>query len=148
MSTDNRTGFSALAMHAERCTKWTFSKTSKPQPQRSNRSAEGLTLHLLRFQEQKVFLPCFLPLQTPTGGRCMRRVSWGGRWSPWWLERPPPWNTESRPSLCLCSRARTVLHLPGCSPAAPGSSSQWSKNLPSFLRIQKRTWVRVGFNPL
>ena len=147
-STDNRPDFSALVMHTKRHTKKAFSKTSKPQPQGSNRSTEGLVLHCLPFQEQKVFLPCSLPLQTPTGGRYRQRVSWGGRWSPWWLGRLPPWNSESRPSLCLCSRARRVHHLPGCGPAALGSSSQWSKNLPSFLRIQRQVRVRLGCDPL
>lgn len=97
------------------------------------------------FRSKKV-LPCSLLLQTLTGERCMQTTSWGGRWSRWSLGRLPPRSTELQPSPCLCSRARKVLHLLRCALAAPGSSFQWSKSLPSYLRMQRQTRVRAEFD--
>lgn len=98
-----------------------------------------------RFRSRKV-LPCSLLLQTLTGERCMQTTSWGGHWNRWWLGRLPPRSTELQPNPCLCSRARKVLHLLRCALAAPGSSFQWSKILPSYLRMQSQTHVRVEFD--
>lgn len=97
------------------------------------------------FRSRKA-LPCSLLLQTLTGERCMQTTSWGGHWSRWSLGRLPPRSTELQPSPCLCSRARTVLHRLRCALAAPGSSFQWSKSLPSYLRMQSQTRVRVEFD--
>lgn len=94
------------------------------------------------FRSRKI-LPCSLLLQTLTGERCMQTTSWGGHWNRWSLGRLPLRSTELQPSPCLCSRARKALHLLRCALVAPGSSFQWSKILPSYLRMQSQTHVRV-----